>query len=348
MHHRAGDVRAALFAATEAVDVWGELSGLQPLLCMSSSVGAAGGDLALATALSMVDLTTMQQQALYTHLPAMCAAVFISDRWAQSVFMPEVDAFENNEQCMQLAISQLLFIMFTHTELQMWSNRSSVHPNQAAINRSNSLSAKSRRDGSYKSDNSNNGVKSVADDDRLSVMSADSAGVGDASGSVMDDAASGDGVESGGGVAVASSAGSGSCSADALAAAVRLVPPHKPQIISGIEMRQKFQKYVSGYLNSAAQLVLLAAKHCQDGIQHNTSNGTSEYLPYNSMAYQLVHFSRITSVYPYSLLEEKLPYSIVQSGMLEAYLGRISASDALGEFPAHTKSGSVANSVHVE
>lgn len=131
------DIYGALKAAVQSVHLGGVLSTelCAPLASLASSMGissssstilcdreaAMGGravadrDLDLCWALARLDLASSshyKEELLL--LPAAASALFVCDRWekAGAMYLPQFEAFQNNEHCIQVALSRLLPVFF--------------------------------------------------------------------------------------------------------------------------------------------------------------------------------------------------------------------------------------------
>lgn len=130
------DIYGALKAAVQSVQVNGVLGTelCTPLASLASSMGissssstilcdreAMGGrtvadrDLDLCWALARLDLASnshYKEELLL--LPAAASALFVCDRWEKAavMYLPQFEAFQNNEHCIQVALSRLLPAFF--------------------------------------------------------------------------------------------------------------------------------------------------------------------------------------------------------------------------------------------
>jgi hypothetical protein len=149
---RFADIHTAVRTALGSLDLYGEAELVTPLACLAADMGisaasgaaavafgmgttaaavgggvggagsgASGGagggaggeddrDLALTAALAKLNLTN--NKAVLYLLPAAAAALFVSDKWDHSAYLPKLEAFENNEHCIQIAASKLFSSFF--------------------------------------------------------------------------------------------------------------------------------------------------------------------------------------------------------------------------------------------
>lgn len=130
------DIYGALKAAVQSVHLSGVLSTelCAPLVSLASSMGIAsssstilcdreatmgGGravadrDLDLCWTLARLDLASNYKEELLL-LPAAASALFVCDKWekAAAMYLPQFEAFQNNEHCIQVALSRLLPAFF--------------------------------------------------------------------------------------------------------------------------------------------------------------------------------------------------------------------------------------------
>ena len=114
-----GDMQAALSSAVSSLDTYAEPSLALPLVCIASDMGieSADSDLALTAALMKLDLGN-DKEVLHL-LPCVAAAVFVSEKWERSNYLPKLCAFENNEHCIQDALVKLFgsFFILSQTSL---------------------------------------------------------------------------------------------------------------------------------------------------------------------------------------------------------------------------------------
>lgn len=338
---RADDLRTSTATALGAVDTWAALGQLQPLHCLAaasgvypfSSCGSLNGggvqDLALVASLSSIDLTSMQQQALYTHFPALSAAINLSQKWSHSVYLPQVAAFDGNEHCIQYAISKLSFFLFAQNQLEGWRNRASQlqHNHQEGGEGDRSSKGSTHGGTSTRGGGSVVSASEVTSSEQKTNRSSSSVAGSDE----MDD--DDDDNDTDGKPNVVSEAGSSSSSSASSSNTIQS-PQFKPQTLTGSQMRAKYKEYVSTYIQMAAHTILLVSRRCSDSYQESSVNPVLDNIPYRSMAAQLVYFIQITPDATMDMLESYFPHGAIQSGTIDVALGKQCAADVLRAFPA--------------
>jgi len=139
------DIYNALKAAVQSIQLSGVLSTelCTPLASLASSMGisssgstilsdrSSGGravtdrDLDLCWALARLDLSSSYMEELLL-LPAAASALFLCDKWEKAMYLPHLEAFQNNEHCIQVALSRLLptFFVLSTSNLGQINNES--------------------------------------------------------------------------------------------------------------------------------------------------------------------------------------------------------------------------------
>ena len=109
---RLGDVQNVVRDAVNALDFYSEPELGGALACLAADLGipAEERDSALCSALLRLNLTA-DKEVLHL-LPPMAAALFVCDKWEKSLYLPTHAAFENNEHCIQFALSKLFASFF--------------------------------------------------------------------------------------------------------------------------------------------------------------------------------------------------------------------------------------------
>lgn len=114
-----GDMQSALQAGAESLDYCCAPTLALPLACVAADLGLplADCDLALAAALTKLDLSA--DPDVLDLLPVVAAALFVSEKWERTSYLSTLGAFENNEHCIQMALTRLFtaFFLLRHTAL---------------------------------------------------------------------------------------------------------------------------------------------------------------------------------------------------------------------------------------
>jgi hypothetical protein len=100
--------------AAESVNPWGGPADLlAPLACLASSLGQVDElDLSLFAFVSQLKLKPEDIQALRL-FPVAAASLFVSEQWTRSAFIPQVEAFNDNEHAMQFATAKLMTCFYS-------------------------------------------------------------------------------------------------------------------------------------------------------------------------------------------------------------------------------------------
>ena len=69
-------------------------------------------DLSLCATLARLDLVSDQKESLHL-FPSAAATLFLSDKWEKSIYLPQYEAYMNNEHCIQIALSKLFSTLYT-------------------------------------------------------------------------------------------------------------------------------------------------------------------------------------------------------------------------------------------
>lgn len=114
-----GDMQNAVQSGVESLDFYCEPALGLSLACIAADLGipCEDGDLALTAALSK--LSAVADKEVLQLMPSLAAALFVCDKWERAVYLPRLGAFENNEHCIQVALSKLLgcFFLLSQTSL---------------------------------------------------------------------------------------------------------------------------------------------------------------------------------------------------------------------------------------
>lgn len=114
---RLGDMQSVLRDAVTSLDFYSEPQLGASLACLAGDLGIPSDerDMALCSALLRLNLSTDKE--VLQLLPPMAAALFVCDKWEKSLYLPTHAAFENNEHCIQLALSKLFSSFFVLASL---------------------------------------------------------------------------------------------------------------------------------------------------------------------------------------------------------------------------------------
>lgn len=110
---RFGDLQSALRDGVDAMDFYTEPQLGTALACLASDMGISSEerDLALCAALTKTNLAGDKE--ILNLFPAAAAALFVSDKWEKAHYLPRLEAFDNNEHCIQVALVKLFSCFFT-------------------------------------------------------------------------------------------------------------------------------------------------------------------------------------------------------------------------------------------
>ena len=129
-NERFSDLHHTVSSVMETFNFWADLDLSSPLSCLASSLGITEEcDLALVTFLNQMNLKPEELQAL-TLFPTAAAALFVSDRWLKSVYIPPIEAFGDNEHIIPFATAKLsvcFHALITLHDVQAKSFETSVY-----------------------------------------------------------------------------------------------------------------------------------------------------------------------------------------------------------------------------
>lgn len=110
---RFNDIKSALHNGVDAMDFYTEPQLGTALACVAADMGIPDGerDIALCAALTRTNLAS--DKDVLNLFPIAAAALFVSEKWEKSHYLPRLEAFENNEHCIQFALAKLFSCFFT-------------------------------------------------------------------------------------------------------------------------------------------------------------------------------------------------------------------------------------------
>lgn len=127
---RFSDLHHTVCDALETFNPWADLDLTSPLACLASSLGITEEiDLSLLSFVNQMNLKPEELQIL-TLFPTAAAALFVSDRWLKSVYIPPIEAFGDNEHIVPFAtakIAMCFHALLTLHDVQPKSFETSVY-----------------------------------------------------------------------------------------------------------------------------------------------------------------------------------------------------------------------------
>lgn len=112
-------MQKALQSAVSSIDLQCEPALSLSLACIAADMGLSSEDCDLSLTASLCKLDILQDKEVLFLLPNLAAALFASEKWERSQYLPSLEAFENNEHLIQRALIKLFDVFFTiaHTSL---------------------------------------------------------------------------------------------------------------------------------------------------------------------------------------------------------------------------------------
>jgi hypothetical protein len=131
-----------------AIDVWPDQLFASSLSCLATDLGILSSNFDLSLTASIFKFGfTAEEIELLRLFPVAAACSFFSSKWSKAEYIPELEAFANNEHCMQFAYAKLFLAFFSITttysriadESQLFFDKSSLNQQNASIGSNVSL-----------------------------------------------------------------------------------------------------------------------------------------------------------------------------------------------------------------